>query len=58
MTTRPTNGQIVTIHYTGTLYEQGDSVVDSRNSFTFTLGDGDVIMGMEDFLKVCIIFVY
>ena len=46
VTSRPTNGQVVTVRYSGRIFEgDNDDVVDSSDSLTFTLGDGDVMMG-------------
>lgn len=51
--TYPKPGQIVIVHYTGTLENgtQFDSSRDRGQPFKFTLGKGDVIEGWDEGLK-------
>ena len=47
---RPTEGDVLTVHYTGTLRDDGSEFDSSRakkQPFTFTLGKGEVIRGWE-----------
>ncbi len=51
---KPKKGQVVTVHYTGWLEEDGkpgkkfDSSVDRGQKFNFTLGVGQVIKGWDE----------
>ena len=51
---KPKKGQMVTVHYTGWLDENGapgkkfDSSVDRGQKFSFTLGVGQVIKGWDE----------
>jgi FK506-binding protein 2 len=55
---RAAKGDLLHMHYTGTLYEDGskfDSSVDRGTPFTFTLGTGQVIKGWDQgILGMCI----
>jgi len=48
------DGQTVTVHYTGWLYEDGkkgrkfDSSVDRKKPFDFVLGQGNVVKGWDE----------
>jgi len=55
---RTKSGDQISVHYTGTLFEDGtefDSSIPRGDAFTFTLGVGQVIKGWDDGLKgMCI----
>ncbi|KAI8384590.1 uncharacterized protein BYT42DRAFT_563015 [Radiomyces spectabilis] len=57
-TKRSHDGDMLTMHYTGTLFDTGekfDSSLDRNQPFEFTLGTGRVIQGWEQGLKnMCI----
>ncbi|KAG8371694.1 hypothetical protein BUALT_Bualt13G0114900 [Buddleja alternifolia] len=49
----PRNGDVIQVHYTGTLLDgtKFDSSRNSREPFTFTLGQGQVIKGLDEGIK-------
>lgn len=44
---RPTNGQMVTISYEAYLHNDQQKLVDYSENYSFVLGDGDVISGLD-----------